>query len=812
MTSCDHNDRHHQPFSILGKLFGKDGWWVTGMDYLTIMLYDGWETYYVFLSTGIRKYVNAAKAVSTLYDENVAAGVEMEDFYAGETIVANGKFKLIINNNEGANNLQFTLLNRHDGCSQSISMSWQGVWNYKGVARWQMHYVRFEVPSCYKCTTCGMLGDFQTPCWTPSVIGCDGTDHNFGDARGWAPGSSGFDQTGWTWQKEFVDGDSCPDSNARGAQVDMDKYCDEDVQQLVIAKCQEARDDHETCCRNLDSTGTYCDELQESCNVDVCIFATDEPESLDKFIDEEFTTPIDTECGDRGVFGPVPVMLYEFNGDLTETMSGGDSAYTLQTEGDVFVDDGALVCDGSGDYVYNSENIEFTFTAHSMEVLVEVDNLNSQGGGTIAIDGLYNNAGGYTHTKFDSIVYNELNNNKWILGSEYFDRTDTSGTDTAESTEGVMVHLVAVYNPEENVAKLYRNGVEEMSYDPGDFLTAGTMGEGWRVMFCQRHLNAGLNDFEGKIMFGAVYDYALSDEDVEQLYNAKVVELDVGDGDSFSVEAVDDELLPGESLLAGQGLMSVDSRYLAVMQPDGNFVMYDLENDQVILQSNTDDGTKATFGDDGNFIVYNDEGRVRWHSGLTSDDPARLVMGVNGELIMYDSADNTVWTSEEHDPVPVPSPQPTPMPTESPTEDPTPGPTRQPTSSPSADPTVSPTTDPTTSPSEDPTASPTAEPTTEPSTDPTSNPTTDPTEEPTTDPTTSPTTDPTAEPTADPTTSPTTDPTTEPTKGPTTDPTVNPTADPTVSPTADPTTSPTTDPTTEPTTSPTTEPTANPST
>ena len=157
MTSCDHNDRSDQPFSILGKLFGYDNSAVTGFDYITIMLYDGWETYYVFLSTGIRKYVNAATAVSTLYDENVAAGVEMTDFGAGETIVANGKFKLITNNNVGQNNLEFTLLNRQDGCSQSIAMSWQWIWNYHGSGRWQGHYVRFEVPTCYKCTTCGML-------------------------------------------------------------------------------------------------------------------------------------------------------------------------------------------------------------------------------------------------------------------------------------------------------------------------------------------------------------------------------------------------------------------------------------------------------------------------------------------------------------------------------------------------------------------------------------------------------------------------------------------------------------------------------
>merc|ERR1719242_621801 len=336
-------------------------------------------------------------------------------------------------------------------------------------------------------------------------------------------------------------------------------------------------------------------------------------------------------------------------------MSGHDDTYTLQSVGNVFVDDGALVCDGSGDYVYGQTNLDFTFSAHSMEVLVEVDNLESQGGGTIAIDGLYGSDGSYTHTKFDSIVYNEVDNNgKWILGSEYFDRTDTSGSTTAESNAGELVHLVATYDPDEDEAKLYRNGVEEMSYSPGDFLTADSEGEGWRIMFCQRHLNAGLNDFEGKIMFGAVYDYALSGEDVQHLFNSKVVEIS-SDSSTWSIEAVTDELLPGQSLLRGQGIISVDNNYLAVLRPDGNLCVYDLLSNSITMESGTSTGTKATFGFDGNFVVYDDDDRVVWHTGPRSLTPARLVMSINGDLTAYDTTD-AVWTSGEHDAVPVPTP------------------------------------------------------------------------------------------------------------------------------------------------------------
>ena len=157
MTPCDHNDRHYQPFSILGK---QEGWYGsggkigrTGLTYLTLELYDEWDTYYVFFSAAIRKYVHAAEAVSSLYDENTAAGVAMDTFYAGDTIVANGKFKLSSTNNPGQNPVDLTLTHIPTGCTQKIHMQHS---HSSGSTRY--HYVRWEKPECYKCTTCGLLG------------------------------------------------------------------------------------------------------------------------------------------------------------------------------------------------------------------------------------------------------------------------------------------------------------------------------------------------------------------------------------------------------------------------------------------------------------------------------------------------------------------------------------------------------------------------------------------------------------------------------------------------------------------------------
>merc|ERR550525_445301 len=355
-----------------------------------------------------------------------------------------------------------------------------------------------------------------------------------------------------------------------------------------------------------------------------------------------FTEEVEHECENQGMFGPVPVLMYEFENDLTESMSGGAAGYTLQAVGDVEVFDGALVCDGDGDYVYSSENLDFGFSGHSLEVLVSLDNLESQGGGTIALDGLYTTDGGYTHTKFDSIVYNEVDNNhKWISGSENFHRTDTSGSNTAETVDNSMVHLISTYDPDDGVVEIYRNGVLEQSFSPDTFLTDEDV-SGYRMMFCQRHMDAGLNDFEGKIYMGAVYDYALTQEDVVQIFHSRVVEIDFN-GEMLTVEAVGDSMTPGSELLMGQGLLSADHSWLATFRPDGWFMIYDMMNEEMVFES-TNGRAAATclYNEDGSLALYGTGDRTLYHSRTTDDNPMMLVMGING-LLQGFTEDNSVY-------------------------------------------------------------------------------------------------------------------------------------------------------------------------
>ena len=139
MTSCDPNDRERQPFSILGRFWEyRRGNNKQGLDYLTIMLYDGPDTYYVFLSVDVRSYVRATQGVSTLYDENVENGVAMEPLPRGDTRIMD-KFTIKVSNNRGQNDVRATILT-DDGCKQDIRMKRQH--HRKGSpGRWRMHWV-----------------------------------------------------------------------------------------------------------------------------------------------------------------------------------------------------------------------------------------------------------------------------------------------------------------------------------------------------------------------------------------------------------------------------------------------------------------------------------------------------------------------------------------------------------------------------------------------------------------------------------------------------------------------------------------------
>lgn len=111
------------------------------------------------------------------------------------------------------------------------------------------------------------------------------------------------------------------------------------------------------------------------------------------------------------------------------------------------------------------------------------------------------------------------------------------------------------------------------------------------------------------------------------------------------LKKIEDILNKGEKLVRGQQLTSRNRRFKAVMQPDGNFVMY--VDERPLWASNTIEsggGNELRMQHDGNLIVYDENMTPVWSSNtqlvgdylMCRDDGNLGVFGLNGE---------TKWTT-----------------------------------------------------------------------------------------------------------------------------------------------------------------------
>ncbi|WP_426284969.1 hypothetical protein [Luteibacter sp. E-22] len=88
-----------------------------------------------------------------------------------------------------------------------------------------------------------------------------------------------------------------------------------------------------------------------------------------------------------------------------------------------------------------------------------------------------------------------------------------------------------------------------------------------------------------------------------------------------SMSASADWLKAGQSLGVNQSLTSHDGRYTAIMQGDGNFVVYRLADGAAIWNTETSgSGAVAAFmQSDGNFVLYRADGSPVWWTGTVAN-------------------------------------------------------------------------------------------------------------------------------------------------------------------------------------------------
>jgi len=113
-------------------------------------------------------------------------------------------------------------------------------------------------------------------------------------------------------------------------------------------------------------------------------------------------------------------------------------------------------------------------------------------------------------------------------------------------------------------------------------------------------------------------------------------------------------LTSSDGIISGKGLLSNNGRFTAVMQPDGDFVIYDLNdgetqpNGRALWATNTgqpqDVNYWMNYQSDGNFVLYGNSAAL-WASNTDGTSPGSVSMQVDGNLVVYDSARDAKWAS-----------------------------------------------------------------------------------------------------------------------------------------------------------------------
>ncbi|MEH2294617.1 hypothetical protein [Nostoc sp.] len=104
----------------------------------------------------------------------------------------------------------------------------------------------------------------------------------------------------------------------------------------------------------------------------------------------------------------------------------------------------------------------------------------------------------------------------------------------------------------------------------------------------------------------------------------------------------------GEYLFAGQYLISPDGEFEAIQQSDGNFVLYDNDNNTALWASNILNTSVdyTIMQTDCNLVSYTYDGSPVWATNTNGlGSYCRLQVQDDGNLVIYTSYDVPVWAT-----------------------------------------------------------------------------------------------------------------------------------------------------------------------
>ncbi|WP_430454659.1 PSD1 and planctomycete cytochrome C domain-containing protein [Rhodopirellula europaea] len=201
--------------------------------------------------------------------------------------------------------------------------------------------------------------------------------------------------------------------------------------------------------------------------------------------------------------GPRPLKEWDFQ-RLSES---GSTAKDLKLHGSAAIQDGALIVDGNGWAA--SDPLPVTQSTKSLEVVVQLDDLQQTGGGAISVqttDGVL----------FDAIVFAEREPQRWMSGSDHSKRTQSFQGTAEDVANTEPVHLVITYGKDGKIT-CYRNG---QAYGKAYQTTVQSFpADRSHVIFGMRHgtdLSKG-RMLKGRLFSARLYDQELSSEQVKSL-------------------------------------------------------------------------------------------------------------------------------------------------------------------------------------------------------------------------------------------------------------------------------------------------------
>ena len=197
---------------------------------------------------------------------------------------------------------------------------------------------------------------------------------------------------------------------------------------------------------------------------------------------------------------PEAFAVWEFDSDLR------DSLGTLHgtAHGNARIEGGALVLDGKS--FVSTAAIEQEISEKTLEVWIQLDNLNQRGGGAITIQNLKGKV-------FDSVVFGEQEPQLWMPGSNGFVRTSSFRGSHEVLAKQRPIHVAIVYRTDGTITA-YRDGLvygQPVQKTALQKYAAGAAD----ILFGLRHQPAGGNRFlTGRIHKAAFYDRALTEQEV----------------------------------------------------------------------------------------------------------------------------------------------------------------------------------------------------------------------------------------------------------------------------------------------------------